>query len=143
MYPPDGEEGGSVLIFGFTKRSAEDLCRWLTGKHEEREKMDAKLEDDSEESALARETLARRITEACEGSETFKKDSPLDVLRRAARHGLGYHHAGLPRKLRRLVETAVREGYIRCLAFTSTLAYRIYLSAERVILRRVAEWSIP
>lgn len=49
--------------------------------------------------------------------------------------GVGFHHAGMLRKDRNIVEKLFADGYIRILCATSTLAWGVNLPAYQVIIK--------
>ncbi len=55
-------------------------------------------------------------------------------LTAAMKGGAGFHHAGLGSEMRRIVETAFREGSVKVLFATPTLAAGINLPARRVLV---------
>lgn len=63
-------------------------------------------------------------------------------LSETVRHGIGFHHAGLPKDDRDLVEEAFKSGHIKILISTSTLAWGVNLPARVVIIRDIANEAI-
>jgi replicative superfamily II helicase len=58
-----------------------------------------------------------------------------DTLRQSVLDGVGFHHAGLSRSDRNLVEEWFREGRLKLLFSTSTLAWGVNLPARCVVIR--------
>lgn len=58
-----------------------------------------------------------------------------EVLATCVGLGAAFHHAGLPREARAIVEEGFRKGLIRCISSTPTLAAGLNLPARRVIIR--------
>ncbi|MGZ4925490.1 MAG: DEAD/DEAH box helicase [Halobacteriota archaeon] len=60
----------------------------------------------------------------------------------AVRNGIGFHHAGLVKQDRDLVEGAFKAGHIKILVSTSTLAWGVNLPARVVVIRDIANEAI-
>ncbi|WP_414836832.1 DEAD/DEAH box helicase [Candidatus Nanohalococcus occultus] len=70
--------------------------------------------------------------------------SPTSQCKRLAenvRKGAAFHHAGLVNKQRELVEDAFREGLVRTVSATPTLAAGVNLPAYRVIMRDLKRYT--
>ena len=113
------EEGGSTLTFVNSRRNAEAAARRLTTTTE------PFVTDDE------REELSAIAAEIREVSNTDTSDELADAVAR----GAAYHHAGLAREHRSLVEAAFRDRLIKVVCATPTLAAGVNTPARRVIVR--------
>ena len=113
------EEGGSTLTFVNSRRNAEAAARRLTTTTE------PFVTDDE------REELSAIAAEIREVSDTDTSDELADAVAR----GAAYHHAGLAREHRSLVEAAFRDRLIKVVCATPTLAAGVNTPARRVIVR--------
>lgn len=67
----------------------------------------------------------------------FDDDPSLEELASLVRYGVAYHHAGLPKPVRRRIEAAYRERLLRLITATPTLAAGVNLPAGLVVVRDV------
>ncbi len=112
--------GGQCLVFVSTRKSAEAQAKRLAGT------VGALLDAE----ALAElEEMVKQLDDGGEGSPTTKR------LQLLCKKGACYHTAGLDAKQRRFVETAFREGKLKVLCATPTLAAGVNTPARRVIIR--------
>ena len=84
------------------------------------------------------ELLERDIPMGARGDYDFHTDAEQlsnDTLRKSVLDGVGFHHAGLAREDKNLVEQWFREGKIQLLFSTSTLAWGVNLPARCVVIR--------
>lgn len=144
-------EGGQALVFLSTRRSAEATAKALARAIEprlspaERERLQALAR------ALADDEDAVEQAETASAPSTPPREAPppLEVapttlggkLARAVRGGAAFHNAGLTARQRRLVEGAFREGLLKALAATPTLAAGVNTPARRVIIRDVYRYD--
>jgi helicase len=112
-------EGGSSLVFVNSRRNAEAAARRLTST------TDDFLTDDE------RRALADVADEIREVSDTDTSDDLADAVER----GAAFHHAGLLRDHRGLVEDAFRDRLVKVICATPTLAAGVNTPARRVIVR--------
>ncbi len=111
--------GGQALIFTETRRLAVELGRKASVAVKPRLSK-------SEERGL--NTIAERILSSGE------KTRLSEALASQVASGAGFHHAGLTGPHRGIVETAFREGRIKILAATPTLAAGVNLPARTVVV---------
>ena len=107
-------EGGQCLVFVSSRRNAEAFAKRAAGA----------IKD--EDPAL--KEYADRIGKTAETE--MAKSLAVCVAR-----GSAFHHAGLSREERGIVEEGFRKGLIKCISSTPTLAAGLNLPARRVIIR--------
>jgi helicase len=112
--------GGQALIFASTRKGAVMLAKKVA------EEMPEVL---SKPMKRALEHEAERILVA--GERTRISESLADLVR----CGTAFHHAGLGGAHRRLIEDSFREGKIKVLTATPTLAFGVNLPARTVIIQ--------
>ncbi len=119
-------EGGQVLVFDSTRKRAETTAKKLSGLFEPSEEL---------------KSISSRIREL-DRTDTGKK------LADCIEKGTSFHHAGLLYDERTMVERTFREGLLKVVVSTPTLAAGVNLPARRVIIKsyrryRVNEGSVP
>ncbi|ASJ09715.1 ATP-dependent DNA helicase [Thermococcus siculi] len=116
------KRGKGALVFVNTRRSAEKEALSLSSKV----------------SKLLTKPEARQLEELISSIE----DNPTtEKLKRALKGGVAFHHAGLSRAERTLIEDAFREGVIKVIAATPTLAAGVNTPAFRVIIRDTKRYA--
>ncbi len=112
--------GGQALIFASTRKNAVTIAKKVAAKIEQALSKTMKR-------ALERE--AERILAASE------KTSISELLAELVKCGVAFHHAGLGGAHRKIIEDAFREGKIKVLTATPTLAFGVNLPARTVIIQ--------
>ncbi len=113
------EDDGSTLVFVNSRRNAESAARRLGGTTE------AFLSGDE------RAELAEIATQIRDVSDTDTSDDLADAVEK----GAAFHHAGLARDHRSLVEDAFRDRLIKVVCATPTLAAGVNTPSRRVVVR--------
>jgi len=116
------KRGKQALVFVNTRRSAEKEAVSLSSKV----------------SRLLTKPETRRLEELISQIE----DNPTtEKLKRALKGGVAFHHAGLSRVERTLIEDAFREGLVKIITATPTLSAGVNLPSFRVIIRDTKRYA--
>lgn len=112
-------QGGQALIFAGTRRSSVGLARKVSG---------ALKGVVSKSMKRALTWVSERVLAAGERTRIS------ELLAEVVQHGAAFHHAGLGGAHRRIIEDAFREGKIKVLTATPTLAFGVNLPARMVVV---------
>jgi helicase len=111
--------GGQALVFASTRKNSVGLAKKASGE------VEGLLSKPLKRSL---EKLAEDILGAGERTRVS------ELLAELVKHGTAFHHAGLGGAHRRLIEDAFREGRIKVLTATPTLAFGVNLPARMVVI---------
>jgi helicase len=118
------EDGDQSLIFTMT-RSSSVATATEAGKF-----VAEQLKKDELEKLL-------KISKTILPKETEDQTKLVKKLADAVKNGAAFHHAGLDQRCRTIIETEFKNGHIRLLTATPTLAAGVNLPARRVIISSV------
>lgn len=122
------EQGGQVLIFVGTRRSAQSEAKKLS------ERVKKRFAKEQPERLLELEQLAESL-------EGRNQTSMGELLAHCIKGGVAFHHAGLTHRQRHAIESAFKKGLILGLCATPTLAAGVNLPARRVLVRDIKRWD--
>jgi len=122
------KEGAQVLIFVNTRRSTEALARRLAKPIE-------RLLSSADQKSL--KTKATDFISSHTEVTTLAKE-----ISSLISSGVAFHHAGLSDSQRKSIESNFKNGLIKCIIATPTLAAGINLPARRVIVRDVSRFDV-
>jgi len=111
--------GGQALLFAGTRRNAVSLSKKVS-------KSVKPVLSKAAERALER--VAERVL------TTGERTRISELLAELIKHGTAFHHAGLGGAHRRIIEDSFREGRIKVLTATPTLAFGVNLPARTVLI---------
>ncbi len=115
--------GKHALIFANTKKSAEKTAEEISKKIKSNDDKLKTLADDALHSLS-------RPTKQCER------------LAFCLRKGIAFHHAGLTSEQKNIIEDNFREGLIKIICCTPTLAYGVDLPAYRAIIKDMRRYTL-
>ncbi|MCI2413729.1 MAG: DEAD/DEAH box helicase [Candidatus Aramenus sp.] len=112
------KNGGQVLVFRNSRKTAETTAKKLAVAMEEVDLNDKELLE-----------VSRRFKEVEDGGEGER-----ELLSELALRGVAFHHAGLSKGLRDVIEASFRERKLKVIVATPTLAAGVNLPARVVIV---------
>ena len=127
------ETGGQTLIFVNSRASAQKEARELS-KHIKRIS-EREGNEDIRSQIENWENISKSIAGASEGTTMSK------ALAESVSRGIGFHHAGLSSRQRRIIEDSFRMGKLTALVATPTLAQGVNLPSRRVVIRDHRRWN--
>jgi helicase len=113
------EQGQQVLVFRAQVEATEGSARAIADR-------------------LSPVTVSPELARSVSELEDSEARSALEQL---IRRGVAYHNAGLSLEERLLVEDAFRDGHLRVLVSTTTLAMGVNLPADSVVIADHARWD--
>lgn len=119
------EGGGQVLVFTSTRHNAVSIARRLA-KYVRRF-LNSELK--SKLNSISSDVLAH------------ERNKISELLSECLRCGVAFHHAGLSRTIRKVIENNFRENIIQTVVATPTLAAGVNLPARRVIISHYRRYN--
>jgi len=119
-------KGKQALVFAGTKRSAEKAA----------EDIAAKIKKEAITNSNSLYTLSEKAKAAL-SHPTVQCERLADSLLK----GIAFHHSGLVSEQRALIESAFKDGTVKIICCTPTLAYGVDLPAFRVIIKDLKRYG--
>ena len=116
------EKKKQAIVFANTKRSAEKCAEDISKKIKEKRKEHINLAEKALKALSSPTKQCKRLAFCLE-------------------KGIAFHHAGLTHKQKDLIEENFRDGIIKVICSTPTLAYGLDLPAYRVILKDLRRYG--
>ena len=120
------ESGGQAIIFAETRKRAVSLATKSV------ESVFRLLNKDQKERA---QKLSLQISKISDDTDITK--NLIDLVSK----GVGFHHAGLNQSIREIIEDSFKQGIIKLLVATPTLAAGVNLPARRVVLSSILRYD--
>ncbi|MDH5701933.1 MAG: DEAD/DEAH box helicase [Candidatus Bathyarchaeota archaeon] len=113
------KSGGQALIFAGTRRNSVNLAKRAAANMK----------------ALISKPMKRSLTRIAEQIlGTGERTRISELLAELVNHGTAFHHAGLGGSHRKIIEDAFRDGKIKVITATPTLAFGVNLPARMVVI---------
>ncbi len=120
------KSGGQALVFAGTRKNSVSLAK--------RAATNAK--------ALISRPMKRSLTRIAEQIlSTGERTRISELLAGLVNNGTAFHHAGLGGRHRKMIEDAFRDGKIKVIVATPTLAFGVNLPARMVVIHDYRRWE--
>ena len=119
-------DGGQTLIFAETRARSASLATKAAD-------IISKYIEKSEKTHL--EKISKKILSTNENTDLVK------TLAQLVKKGVAFHHAGLNQNCRQTIESEFRNGTIKLLSSTPTLAAGVNLPARRVVISNISRYN--
>jgi helicase len=121
------QSGGQALIFAATRKNSVSLAKKAAAS------MATRLS----------KPMKRCLTRIAEQVlSTGERTRISELLAQLIQHGTAFHHAGLGGRHRKIIESAFRDGKIKILTATPTLAFGVNLPARMVVIHDYRRYEV-